>query len=151
MKVNLSKVSSEGGFTLLPIGEYKAFVFNSEQKRNVNGKDFVHLEMKVASGDYKGTALFDNLYLTEAAFWRLKQFAEAVNFPEVNEEDGFDTSDLFRFAQGKQLIVHVIQEPYRNKDNEEKMGNKIDGFRAISVCGAVQEVKEQLGADDIPF
>lgn len=146
MRVNLSKVSSEGGFVLLPPSEYRVFLFNSEAKTSQNGTDFMNCEFKIADGSYKGSVVFDRLFLSEAALWRLKQFAEAVQYPCVDAEEGFDTSELFAFAQGQTLVVRVYNEPYTDKNGQEKKANRIDAFKIAE--GKTDEGNAAFNVDD---
>lgn len=147
MRVNLKGVSSEGGFVLLPPGEHRVFLFDHENKQSQSGKDFVNCEFRVADGTHKGVTVFDKLFLTEASLWRLRQFADAVRYPAVDDADGFDTSDLFKFAQGVILVARVINEPYTAKDGTEKKANRVEAFRASE--GATQTVA--TNEEGIPF
>jgi len=68
-------------------GRYAFTVESASWKTNKNGNEYVSLELKVDAG--KGIRVFDSLYTTDKALWRVKAFMEAVgmDFSDPPEKD----------------------------------------------------------------
>jgi hypothetical protein len=130
-QVNLSAVETKDDLEPIPSGENVVSLFGWEYKKSNSGKDYMNCEFKVLEGECDGRRVWEALYLTEAALWRIKRFAQAVCYPETENENGFKTTDLFVHAVGEKLKVKVRLETYKDNYGDEKLTNRIKGFKAF--------------------
>jgi hypothetical protein len=114
--LNFDSTKVEAGeFELIPVGEYRAVVTNSEMKTtkdNPNNK-YLTLTLEIIDGEFKGRKLFENLNLIRdmtaqndpktkgLAERRLKQICQAVGKTHIK-----DSAEL----HNKPMLVDVVIE-----------------------------------------
>ena len=61
---DLSKTAADGGFTVLPNGEYDVFVNNTNGGKTSTGKDRVRVNFKVENGPHAGAVVTNDFVIT---------------------------------------------------------------------------------------
>jgi Protein of unknown function (DUF669) len=110
--VDFTGVEAGGGGRLLPEEQFKFEVEEVTQETSEDsGKDYLSFKLKVADGEYEGTAAYDNMSLQPQALWKLRGFMEAAGMPT---EDGPMEIDPEEFT-GMIVMGDVIHEDYKGK------------------------------------
>lgn len=111
IKLNLDDV---GGFEPIPAGDYEAYLYEAKPTTFRSGNEGFALTFKIADGEYKGRQIFDNIVLTEKAYWKLGQFWRAI----TNDEGivDIDTNEIPGFV-GRRigLTIDTEQQEYNGK------------------------------------
>lgn len=61
---DLAKVAADGGFQLLPHGEYDVYVHTATAGKTSNGKDRIRVVFKVENGPHAGTSVTNDFNIT---------------------------------------------------------------------------------------
>lgn len=131
--LNLDQVPDGGGGVLEP-GVYLGTIKEVEQRTSSSGNEMFSVRWEV-----EGRKVFDSLVFTEKALWKVRQYLKALG---IQFEGDFELqpNDLMH----KQATLVLIQEPYVNRDGQERMGNKIKEIKPADETTGVVE-------DEIPF
>lgn len=152
MHVKLDGVKVTGG--ILPDGIYVARLVAWEEKTaSSDSKIYINCEFEIQGEEYEGKKVFDRLFLTQAAMWRLKLFALALEFPQTDDASGFETEDLFRFALSKTIRLKITQNTFQNKAGQNQTNNKI--LEYLKEDGSLPDNEsfpgDNFNPDNIPF
>lgn len=140
---------AEGGFKLLPEGEYEVFPTAADFSTSSNGNPMITVNYKIRDDvdqEGKGQELrFDRFTATERAMWRLQAASKAAQFEEGVE---FDTLQEFWTAfKGRAIKVVVEHEEAEFGKNAGKIFPVVKGFKASEVGGEMSLPK----VDNDPF
>lgn len=124
---------NEGGFTVIPAGEYKAVILTDNFKNNKsNTGKILELKLQIIEGEHKGVKLPDYLNITnkekiseKIGQGTLKRICRIcrIEYPPA------DTSHL----HGKLMLITVsVQEFKSNKTDKMIPSNKINAYNQIS-------------------
>jgi len=148
---------SQGGFSLIPTGDYKVEVSNIEKKPSKAGNDCYYWRFEILSGEYRGRILFDTTSLVESALWKLKKMLKGVCSEEKYQDlkeldvDGGHFYGEMQLLKGKQLKVSVVHDewPENSGEKREKIANYMP---AVSVDDELKnEVSDESDSDSVPF
>lgn len=135
IKMNLDTINE--GFTPIPEGEYEAYVFEVEKKTFRSGNEGYAVTYNIAEGPYQGRKIFDNIVLTEAAYWKLGQFYKAVTGQSGEVE--IDTNQLPQFVGKRVLLsVKVEEQTYQGETQERNVVSD------VSFTGGFAQVGDDL-------
>jgi len=125
-----SKEAREMDFELID-GEYKDLIVEmlSAKSKQINGKPSITYKLGRLKGDCDGDVIFATYYLTDAAAWKMRQFAIACNLFTLEKDydgkefkkiiDGFTPGHCI----GKRLIVDTEIVEYNGR-KETKVKNE---------------------------
>lgn len=132
VRVNLSNVPDSEPFTAIPAGKYNLRLEKWSEQTAATGNSFIGCEFFVDGGEYGGRKIWDKFFLTEASWWKLKQFARAIDFARTDNANGFELEDLFKAAikADKLITAHIIVEPYTDKKGVDRESNKVDSYQS---------------------
>lgn len=146
-KVDHSK--AEGGFTLLPEGEYEVFPVAADFSTSSNGNAMITVNYKIRDDveqEGQGQELrFDRFTATEKAMWRIQAACKAAQFEQGVEFDSLE--EFWASFKGKAIKVVVEHEEATFGKNAGKTFPVVKGFKASEVGG---EMKTDRKTDD-PF
>lgn len=146
MRVKLTGVNVDGNFEPIPAGIYDLMLVNNVQKTSKSGNEYMNCEFAVIGGKYEGRRVWDTIVFMESTLWKLKSFALAIGYPEIDREDGVDTEDLFMSALNTPIKAKIIVDTYSDKSGNKQANNKVEEY----IFGNVepQIVKD---SSDVPF
>jgi len=124
MKVNLPAPMEDvqGGFPLLPPGDYKVRVLSCEQKEGQQG-DYLNWTLGVVEGEWEGAKLFLITPILTQSLWKLKAFLQAAGISPTG------TVLETNLVLNKVLVVTVIQEEYGGVTR-----NKVSAFKSLKAA-----------------
>jgi len=136
------------GFDVLPAGEYRAAIVNSEMKmtKSGNGK-YLKLEIEILDGKYKGRKLWDNLNIHNANDTAM-QIARATLSSICRAIGNMEPKDSTEL-HNKPMLIHVVQQD----DPQYGKQNKIRNYERDVVGQVKQEIASAAAqdGDNIPF
>jgi hypothetical protein len=144
LKIDHSK--AEGGFTLLPKGEYEVFAKVFDTSVSQSGNDMVSFNYVVREDvpgqeDFKGQEIrFDRFVDTEAAHWRVHAASKASGMEHGVEYDTLE--EWARAFKGRSLRVIVDHREYNGKTYPE-----VKGFKESQVGGSLPNESPFEGND----
>jgi hypothetical protein len=112
IKMNLSEV--DNGFDPIPEGTYNAYVHTVKFKTFKSGNTGYSIRYNIAEGKYKGRVIFDNIVLTQAAYFKVAQFYKAVTGKSSGNVE-IDT-DKFKDYQGTLVKLKVGIDEERDQN-----------------------------------
>lgn len=125
--------------TLVPEGTYTVVITDAEEgTSSVKGTPQIALSMEIADGEYKGRGVWDHVYITDAAMWRMKQFLMACRFQLPEGPFDLNTAELIN----RRIEVDLYHDEYNDKTRV-----KVEAFRPATGPLMVEAKPE----DDIPF
>lgn len=146
---------AKSGFEPLPIGEYEVIVTKAEVKSSQAGNPMIALQLTVRDDVPQEGAkrkFFDNLVFTEAAMFKVHQFAGSVGI-----EDAADINDFAQQAMYKPARVKNKHETYQGKTND-KVNVYLPPQEAYEGNGGPQNdpfagdgTMPDISDDDLPF
>lgn len=145
MKVeDLSAVEEEAPKTLIQPGTYAVIVTDADERISSKGTQGIGLELEIAEGSDKGRAIWDSVWVTPKALWRVKLLLSALQFPVPEGEFDLNIAELI----GRRMFVAVDHEMYDGKTRVRVMDMKADeSWDPANIV--VPEPKS--GEDGIPF
>jgi hypothetical protein len=161
MALTYDPKKAEGGFTLLPEGEYEVFISEIDHGFSSNGNEQLVVNYTVRDDvdqEGKGQKIrFDRFTNVEAAHFRYHALNKALK-----AEPGFTVEDFkewMPFIKGKAVRVVVKHEAATFGKNEGKIFPVVKGFKESTVGGEMTFAKDgqQSGGsiditdDDLPF
>lgn len=148
LNFDASKIEISSGFELIPNGDYKALIIDTEWKENkAKTGGYLNLKVEIIDGQYKGRVFFEMLNLqnanpkaVEIAEQTLAKICLAINKPNVK-----DSSEILNIP----LMVKMGSTPAQNGYEAQ---NKIKNFSAMNNDNKViiQMPKEE-GANTPPW
>jgi hypothetical protein len=112
VEVDFTGVESGGGGRGVPDGEYSLKVVSVEQKTSQSGNPMLNFKHKVASGDYQGSTVYDNVSLTPQALWRFRGMLECMGMEIPEGKLKVDLDGMI----GKIIKVEIANETYQGKE-----------------------------------
>lgn len=143
-KVNDPAVAGGSGKSvLIPEGNYKAIIINSDFKdTNDKAGKKLELEIVIVEGDYKDTVFIENLNLinnsqkaVEVAYKTLARISEAIGLEETPADSNL--------LHNQPLLIEVKTkpaEPWTNKEGQKMEGkerSEIKGYKKLPAVGVV--------------
>ncbi|HXJ63895.1 MAG TPA: DUF669 domain-containing protein [Actinomycetota bacterium] len=134
-------------FSALPAGLYLIRVTEVKtdgQSSNKNPMWTLTLEVEGGPNDltedkHKGRKLWENLVLTEAAAWKVKQVFNALGFTMDSDADEF---------LNERAVVQVTQREIEQGNRKGEMGNNITRWASADDAEASAPVAASDGEDD---
>lgn len=123
----------------LPAGTYLVRIEEIDKILHHSGKLRIDLVYCVIAGEFIGRKMFDHLYLTGDAMWRLQRVAEAAGITEEFDTD--DAADLINKFVGKKLKVTSKVDAYTNH-----AGMRVEGRKMVAYKPALTATAQQSGA-----
>lgn len=118
IKMNLDDIG--GNFEPIPEGEYEAYVFDVEATTFRSGNEGFSVTYNIAKGPHKGRKIYDNIVLTEKAYWKLGQFWRAVTGDTGEVE--IDTNDVPSMVGRRvELDIGVEEQAYQGKTRQRNV------------------------------
>ena len=113
MKVNdLSQVAEDDApRTLIAPGTYSVIVTDAEERIASTGTPGISMELEIAEGSDKGRAIWDSVWVTEKAMWRVKKLLLALRYEVPEGEFDLNPAELI----GRRMFVGVDHEEYDGK------------------------------------
>lgn len=102
------------GQTLLPEGDYLA-VGDRAELDSYNGKDQLKASFRIVDGDHEGRLVFDDLYLTQKALFRVKQLLASNGALAKDFKGSLDPEELPGMVVGREVVVRVYHDTYNDK------------------------------------
>jgi hypothetical protein len=139
MALKFDAKKAEGGFTLLPEGEYEVFPVAADHGTSSNGNDMLTVNYKIRDDvDQEGQGKelrFDRFVDTEGALWRFHAACKAAQFDEGVEFD--DLQDFWKAFKGRAIRVIVKHEEATFGKNKGKTFPVVAGFKPSQVGGSM--------------
>ena len=135
-KVDFSKIDDVQDFSPLPAGKYPCKLVEVEEARTQYDDEMWKLRFQVASGQYAGRFIFDNLVFSEAAIKRAKLICSRMGI-NVSGELNLTTDML----KGRACQVTVDVEDYEDKEGKTKKRNVVP-FAGYERSGQTDEAAE---------
>ncbi len=118
-KINVNLNEVEDVSKPIPAGQYVVRILKADKATGKDsGEDYIHWEVEVVEGEYKGRHFFPNTSLQAQALWNLKKLLDAASVV-TNKDGSFNTED----AIGAEFIAVVGQKEY-----EGKAGNEVTDY-----------------------
>jgi len=139
----------------IPAGVYVVQLTSPEKKMSAKGNDYISVQWKIQSGEFKGLTIYDNVVLVKAMYQRLAELCLAVGIKKsFKAGDGPLVDQLFPLLKGVMCKVSTLVQEYEGREqpridryipltSEEK--KKLDD--ELEVMGG-SDVDDD---DDIPF
>lgn len=134
---------NEGGFKLLPEGEYDFTVIKLEKAFTKSGENMAKLTLCI---EHEGTEykVFDNIVLRNTLKWKLQQFFICVGLMQPNEALKKMPWGKVVGTEGRAIIFH---DTYNGKTNP-----KVDTYLApVAKPKKAGKKLPALEDDDLPF
>lgn len=158
--------AQSGEFKPVDKGEYEVFLTElkpgfSSQKGTPQIELVFTIRDDVSGQKFGRRKIFDAIYLTEKAMWRLNSLLVAAGAP-----GGWEPSvgDAIKFLQSKPLIIGIDHEAYTNNQGEPKVRERVKYFKSSNVGGTAPaaptanpfggggaETPISISDDDLPF
>ena len=135
-KVDFSKIDDVQDFSPLPAGKYPCKLVEVEEARTQYDDEMGKLRFQVASGQYAGRFIFDNLVFSDAAIKRAKLICGRLGL-NVSGELNLTTDML----KGRACQVTVDVEDYEDKEGKTKKRNVVP-FAGYERSGQADEAAE---------
>lgn len=104
-------------YTPVPPGTYPVMVVDAEPRTARTGTEGVGMKLEILEGKEKGRILFDSLWLTEKAAWRVWAVLGALGFDRETVDDDVPEVALI----GRRAAVLVEHEVYEANDGTTKV------------------------------
>ena len=116
-----SQIENKGG-NYLGAGSHKVYVFDIESEETfLNRNQKKRKKVRIMFKDENGFIHFEDFLIMDSTLWRLKLLSIACG---IGENEQWDWKDL----QSKQLIIHLREISYTDKDGEKRMKCEIYKF-----------------------
>ncbi len=104
-----------GGFELLPVGEYPAYINNIQEKGEGEGK-YLNFRFTIAEGPQAKRNAFTNCSLKKEAIWKLKNILIAAGIVQKGHKGAvqWNLPDLV----GRKVGIRVAHEEYEGQKRE---------------------------------
>lgn len=139
-----------GGRQPLPAGTYCCTVGKIDVDQTRTGHEWWRVTLGVVDGPYFGRKIRDSLFFTEKALPRAIQFCRALGLKLHGT-----TEVTPSMCQGRQCMVSVHSETYRDRDGNERERNAVDfeGYATVpeSEPGQFTPPAPMDDDDDLPF
>ena len=149
-KVDFSKIDDVQDFSPLPAGKYPCKLVEVEEARTQYDDEMWKLRFQVASGQYAGRFIFDNLVFSEAALKRAKLICSRLGLDVSKELDL--TPELIK---GRVAMLTVDIEPYEDAEGRTKQRNVVSfaGYERASESDTppAAGTGEDDGEEHLPF
>lgn len=149
MALKFDSKKAEGTFTLLPEGEYEAFISEIDHGFSSSENEMLTVNYTIREDvdqEGKGQKLrFDRFVNTEKAHWRFHALNKALKVDEGAEWEDF--AEWQHFIKGKAVRVVVKHEEAEFGKNAGKIFPVVTGFKASTVGGELTFSK----VDNDPF
>lgn len=154
MAINIKKIKEEyedehkdKGFDPLPKGVYNCFVYDLEGRESKSGNPMIEVQFKIATGEYANRRQWTYLVLTPAAWWKVEEFFEALDYSLDDLPEEADTPE--------QVVAHIrddiIGEKVCIKVNHGKYDGKITD-NVDKVMAVEKDFEVEIDDDeDVPF
>lgn len=166
MALKYDSSKAEGAFTLLPEGEYEAFISAVDHKYSSNGNEMLVVNYKIRDDveqEGKGQEIrFDNYVNTEKALWKFHALNKALEADEGAEWNDF--KEWMPFIKGKAVRLVVKHEEADFGKNAGKTFAVAGGYKKSTVGGQMeiktpgddplngyQSGQIDISDDDLPF
>jgi hypothetical protein len=151
MALSYDPKKAENEFTLLPEGEYEAFISEVDHgyaSTSGNEKLTVNYTIRgdVEQEGQKQKIRFDNFTNTEAAHWRFHALNKALGAEEGASWEDF--KEWMPFIKGKAVKIVVKHEEASFGKHKGKTFAVVSGFKPSEVGGEMPSAKD--AADTIP-
>ncbi|MBU1701036.1 MAG: DUF669 domain-containing protein [Candidatus Eisenbacteria bacterium] len=127
-RINFSNVDDAQNFKPLPEGVYHCRVIDVKESSTLHGDDMWKLWFEVASGDYQGRRIFDNLVFSDRAMPRVKHICSKLGV-DVTGEVNMTPALLI----DREAMVSVIEADYVDEGGNTKTSNRVlfAGYEAV--------------------
>lgn len=133
------------GRTLLPAARYLTTIEHVEKTlAQKSGNPRLSFTFRVAAGEFEGRKLFDDVYLTKEALWKLDAISEAIGIEKGTPVQPDDPAALINMFTGKQLFVTLGVDNYTDKDGNDREGRKVVAFDTTKATKPPQR-KDEAG------
>jgi hypothetical protein len=101
-------------YEIIPQGEYRVQVTDTETKESKSGKPMLGLTFEIVEGDYENRKLFSNLMLDDPkALWRTRRdLGVLLGTSDLEGQFDFNTEDLI----GAEAIAKVTHRVWKESD-----------------------------------
>ncbi|WP_367899794.1 DUF669 domain-containing protein [Bacillus pseudomycoides] len=152
-KFDESKVVQGGG--LIEEGEYEVTITDAEPKRSTSNKDMIVVTYEVRSDvkqKFQGWKLNYNNFIIESDNKFTNTLLYACGWSDDNQPDFRDLRDMAQQLIGKNLMVKVVHEEYKDRDGNKRQKG-VAKFTARSKVSVPTPTKPAItvGDGDLPF
>jgi hypothetical protein len=134
------------GRSLLPTGRYLTDIEHVEKTLSNSGKERLSFTFRVVAGPHEGRKMFDDVYLTESALWKLDALSEAIGLEKGTASKPNDPAALINTFGGKRLFVTLSADEYE-KDGQTREGRKITAYDTTEATKPQQRDDNAGGSD----
>lgn len=150
--MNLSEIKAapdeeRKAFDPLPEGNYPVTVINAEETVAKTGTPGVVLELEVQSGKHQGRKVWDRLWLTPKAKWRVRDVFGALGLDLDALGDEVSETVLI----GRRAVVLVAHEQYVNNAGEQATRVSVAAWGEHPDGAGETRKAEPVKDDDLPF
>jgi len=111
---------------LVEPGKYLCNVDHVEKTLANNGKPRLSVHLRIIAGPNEGRMIFDDMYLTKAAMWKVQGFAAAVGQTETINPN--DPVDLINKLVSRKVYVTYRKDNWTDDECNEREGRKVSGY-----------------------
>lgn len=137
---------SDSGFLLKP-GTCSFVISKAEECKSKSGNPQMKIEIDCTDVEGKVSTVFDYIFYSEAAKWKIVSFCKAINLEDKLMEGAIEPRDLVN-RKGQVVIVH---EEY-NGDKKNKVQRYLPFMdKAMEEANKAEAVAKEFFNDEIPF
>lgn len=135
---------SEAGFLLKP-GTCSFVIRKAEECRSKSGNPQMKLEIDGTDTEGKTASLFDYIFYSEAAKWKIVSFCKAIGLEEKLEEGNLEPRDLI----GKKGQFIVSHEEFNGQKKNRVL--RYLPLMEMALKQSAEQVAKEFFNDEIPF
>lgn len=152
-KFDESKVVQGGG--LIEEGKYEVTITDAEPKQSASKKDMIVVTYEVRSDveqRFQGWKLNYNNFIIENDNKFTNTLIYSCGWDKDNQPDFKDLRDMAQQLIGKNLMVTVVHEEYKDRDGNKRQKG-VAKYTARSKVSVLMPTKPAItvGDDDLPF
>lgn len=114
----LEQKASDGEFEPVPPGLYNGLILSIKlQPNQANDKWAFNVEFLITGPKYANRHVWDNVWLTNLAAWRLQQLLQAVGLDDLADKDlsNISPGTLIDKIEGRPCRAMIVHDSYEGK------------------------------------
>lgn len=119
-RINFADVPEAGEYSPVPEGRYLCSVVDIDEDTTRDNDEMWSLKFRVEFGDHKGRHFYDNMVFSQKAMSRVKLICSRMGI-DVSGDVDLQPNMII----GREVLVDVEIEEYRDKNNQVKERNTV--------------------------